>query len=117
MTGTMKLSSRTTPQAFARQGIVTAARGKAFGLLSPLSTGFPVLLITFGGLSKALYIAAERYADSDHVQATLRAGLQDLTIMSSKTPPDVYRWLGGYHNIFPVVAESLFTRFCARHPP
>jgi len=55
----------------AQQGIVTASRGKAFGLLSPSSTGFPVLLITFGSLSKALYIATQRYAPDQWVQASL----------------------------------------------
>ena len=86
-------------ESIARQGVVAGVRGKPFALLFRGGTP-PYLLITWGTLSRAFYEAVRRFPDNHLIQTSLQGGLADVTLLSERTPPDVYKWVRDYHNQF-----------------
>jgi hypothetical protein len=80
---------------YAVQSRVVDSAGKASG-------GFHLQLITWGTLGRAFYMALELDKDkkNEQLQTSKHRGLDQVSVLSWQTPPDVYRWLIWYHNQF-----------------
>ena len=60
--------------------------------------GKPKLLLTFGTLTGAIYIADREDPENPQVVATIKAGLQNCTLFRRDTPEKELRWLKDFHN-------------------
>ena len=85
-------------QSVLRFGNIQGVRGAAIAVLSP-GGGPPWNMITYGSVSRAVYMAAEEAWDSPNVQATLRQGLM-VDEYDPLLPDDVAEHLRDFFNRF-----------------
>jgi hypothetical protein len=79
-------------------GVVAAARGNPFAVMSPTETGRPYRLISWGTLSRCFYRMAAEHPSNPNIIESLAAGVPNLTVLHLNTPVDCYTWLRDMHN-------------------
>ena len=81
-------------------GNIPGVRGQPWGVLSDGGDGRPYLMLTYGTLSAAVYIAASEDPQNPNVQMSIRNGIPGATLLHPRTPRDVLEWLRDWHNSF-----------------
>jgi hypothetical protein len=80
-------------------GLVAGVRGQLWAVEGAVIDGLQHYdLITYGTLTSAMYVAADRSPDNPMVKSSVEAGVEDCIILHSKTPLDVVRWMRDFHN-------------------
>jgi hypothetical protein len=60
----------------------------------------PYECITWGTLMRAAYRAFDEHPTNDEIIASRIAGMDNVTILHSRTPKDVVQWVRDYHNLW-----------------
>ena len=84
------------------KGLVAGVRGAAWATEVDPGQGVAgkYLMLTFGTLSSAAYLAHDRVPNNPFVVSTIEGGITGATLFSARTPTDVLRFLKDYHNSF-----------------
>ncbi len=102
----------TTAKAY---GNVPGVRGDPW-LVAPRKEGDPFLAITFGTLSRALYLAREEDPENPLIQESFRRGLKGCMIFEPDIPNDVVIWLRDWHNSWHSGSGVTFLELLQRIP-
>ena len=65
-----------------------------------VGNGKPHLMLAYGTLSAAVYLAAAEDAENVNVKESIRNGIPGATLLHPRTPRDVLEWLRDWHNSF-----------------
>ncbi|CAK0872892.1 unnamed protein product [Prorocentrum cordatum] len=79
-------------------GNVPGVRGEPWAVASPTTDSFPLLMISYGTLTRAVYNAHERAPGNPFVKRSIERGLQNVTVFDARLPDDVLTWLRDWHN-------------------
>lgn len=100
-------------------GIAQDCRGRLFATMSmhpvPGKVGqfmesFPLELVTWGTLARAFYSVVQRHPSHPNVVESLAAGLDNIVVLSGRTPRDVVEFLRDFHNSFHHGASDSFIK-------
>jgi hypothetical protein len=78
---------------------VEGVRGVPWAICAP-DGGPPHMLLSYGTLTAAVYVAHEREPTNSMVHRTVRQGLKSAVVLQFRTPPDVVDYLIKLHNSF-----------------
>jgi hypothetical protein len=90
-----------------RFGVLSGVRGDPWAILSPDGVG-PHQLITWGTLSRAIFIALEEDPLNPKILKSIAKGLERVVEFNARTPADIIAFLRDWHNRWNGGAEENF---------